>query len=174
MGFHATGSSFRARPTFSSPSASSPPPFNLAFVPLSPGYNRSPRSGTLDAFLQHDISKNLVLPILHGLCLSLLGVHQQDTTGPQARGRPSFVPGCSLTLDGPTTCLTLTHRTRQTISRHSPSPTSHDTSTSRGRLFISHLPECSSTHEHDRQAVPEAPNILQGRLALLGLAHTHR
>ncbi|KAJ7733379.1 hypothetical protein B0H14DRAFT_3517389 [Mycena olivaceomarginata] len=33
--------------------------------------------------------------------------------------------------DGPTACLTLTHRTRQRISRHSPSPTSHDTSTSR-------------------------------------------
>jgi hypothetical protein len=36
-----------------------------------------------------------------------------------------------------TACLTPTHRTRQRISRHSLSPTSHDASTSRGRPFVS-------------------------------------
>ncbi|KAJ7789829.1 hypothetical protein B0H14DRAFT_3891603, partial [Mycena olivaceomarginata] len=90
----------------------------------------SPRSGTLDAFLRRDIPKNPALPTRE-LRLSLLGIHQQDTTGPLARGRPSLVsvPGRSLTLDGPTACLMPTHRTRRTISRHSPSPTSHDAST---------------------------------------------
>jgi hypothetical protein len=49
------------------------------------------------------------------------------------RIRPSLISvlGRSPTPDGPTACLTPTHRTRQRISRHSPSPTSHDTSTSR-------------------------------------------
>ncbi|KAJ7820010.1 hypothetical protein B0H14DRAFT_3472646 [Mycena olivaceomarginata] len=62
------------------PSALSPLPFDLTPAPSSPGYDRSPRSGTLD--VQRNISKNPVLPIPHGLRSSLLGVQQQDTTGP--------------------------------------------------------------------------------------------
>jgi hypothetical protein len=39
--------------------------------------------------------------------------------------------------DGPTACLTPTCRMRQRISQHSPFPTSHDASTSRGRPSVS-------------------------------------
>jgi hypothetical protein len=45
------------------------------------------------------------------------------------------LPRRSLAPGKPTTCLIPTHRTRQRISQHSPSPTSHDTSTSRGETI---------------------------------------
>jgi hypothetical protein len=64
-----------------------------------------------------------------------------DRSPPVVRGRPSLfsIPGRSLALDGPTTCFTPAHRTRQRISQHSLSPTSHNVSTSRGRPSVSPL-----------------------------------
>jgi hypothetical protein len=58
----------------------------------------------------------------------------QDMTSPLPWhvDEPSLasIPGCSLAPKELTACLTPTHWTRRTISRHSPSPTSHDASTS--------------------------------------------
>jgi hypothetical protein len=81
-------------------------------------------------------SNELVLLIPHGWCSSLLGLQQQDTTGPHLAQRVDDLPSFPFLddlshSDGPTVCLTLTHRTRQRISRHSPSPTSRDALTSR-------------------------------------------
>jgi hypothetical protein len=55
-----------------------------------------------------------------------------DRSPPVACGRPPLfsIPRRSLVLDGPTVCLMPTHQMRQRISRHSPSPTSHDATTS--------------------------------------------
>jgi hypothetical protein len=81
-------------------------------------------------------SYDATLPIPHGLCLWCTAIGY-DQSPPVAHGRPPLlsIPGRSLAPDGPTAYPTPTHRTRQRISRHSPSPTSHDTLTSRGETI---------------------------------------
>jgi hypothetical protein len=116
MGFYITGSSFRTRPPLS-PHSASPPPFWARSCTLSHGYD--PYTMT-----HADVT----------FCIQRTGAPRTArTTGPLARGRSSLISvlGRSPTPDGPTACLTPTHQTRQRISRHSPSPTSHDASTSR-------------------------------------------
>jgi hypothetical protein len=101
-------------------SASSPPPFWARSCTSSHGYDPYTTTHELDAY---DVT----------FCIRRTGtprtarcahVHRQDTTGPPARGRRSLVSvlGRSPTPDGPTACLMPTRRTRQRISRHSPSP----------------------------------------------------
>ncbi|KAJ7301637.1 hypothetical protein DFH08DRAFT_978574 [Mycena albidolilacea] len=97
-------------------SASSPLPFGLAPAPSSHGYN--PYATTYDTTL----------------CIQRTGAPADCVpTRPPLTRIPSLVsvPGRSPTPDGPTACLTPTHRTRRGISRHSPSHTSHNASTSR-------------------------------------------
>jgi hypothetical protein len=115
-----------------------------------PDTTHSPRSGTLDPFLRCVVGEQ---PSVYALTNKTGALHTTqiahvttwhpviiDTTDPfpWRKQPPLFsVSRRSLTPDGPTPCLTLTHQTRQRISRHSLSPTSHDTLTSRGRPSVS-------------------------------------
>jgi hypothetical protein len=132
MGFHVTGSSFRARPTFS------PHPHRL---PHHSGSLLHHRHTDMTRTLRPTGSRRLRRDLLHptnwrsliprGLCSSLLGLHPIQPLPWRVRPLLVSVLGRSPTPDGPTVCLTPTHRTRQRISRHSPFPISHDASTSR-------------------------------------------
>jgi hypothetical protein len=150
MGFYVTGSSFQARPMLSPPFTLSPPSLEPAPALSSPRYDPYPTirdsqclpmmrpsayaSPTDETSAPH--TKRIVFVTTRRPATGY------DRSPPVARGQPPLlsVPRRSLAPDGPTACLTPTHQTRQRISRHSPSPTLHDTLTSRGRPSVSPLP----------------------------------
>jgi hypothetical protein len=153
MGLYITGSSFRARPTLSSPSTSPSPPLELTPMPSPAGYDLSPgldsqippclrgEQPSVHASLTNETDTPLTTQIAHVTtrCPVIVNRVRPVPSCSAMHGQPPLfsVSRRSLALDGPSPCLTPTHRTRQRISQHCPSLTSHDASTSRGRPSIS-------------------------------------
>jgi hypothetical protein len=129
MGFHVTGSSFRARPMFSPHPHCLPRHLGSLLHHRHTDTTRTPRPTGSRRF---PTTQRTGAP--HTTWTVFVATQHPPTIRPVPwRIRPSLVSVLrrSPTPDGPTACLTPTHRTRQRISRHSPFPTSHDALTSR-------------------------------------------
>jgi hypothetical protein len=139
MGFYITGSSFQTRPTLSPHPHCLPRHFGLAPAPSSHGYDPytkiwDPRrlpTTRLSAY-PHPAAERQ--PPYHANRVR----HYSDRIQPVPRAWTTSPPFRSWTTPSPgqTHCVPdATYQMRQRISRHSPSPTSHNALTSRGETI---------------------------------------